>query len=107
MGLLTCLLLNADHIHPMFLHITNGFKQFSSDEETRGWITVCLINLKMVLVISNISTLKANEIQEKNANAFPKETINIQHVIIKTFRILVKCMNMITLLHYELWMYST
>lgn len=54
----------------------------------------------MVPLKSGISYLKVNEMQKDNINLSQKKTINIQHVIINTFRILVKSMNMITCVHY-------
>ena len=54
----------------------------------------------MVPLKSGISHLKVNEMQKGNINLSQKKTINIQHVIINTFRILVKSMNMITWVHY-------
>ena len=54
----------------------------------------------MVPLKSGILHLKVNEMQKGNINLSQKKTINIQHVIINTFRILVKSMNMITWVHY-------
>ena len=54
----------------------------------------------MVPLKSGILHLKVNEMQKGNINLSQKKTINIQHVIINTFRILVKSMNMITWDHY-------
>ena len=54
----------------------------------------------MVPLKTGISYLKVNEMQKDNINLSQKKTINIQHVIINTFRILVKSMNMITWDHY-------